>query len=162
VRISVGSHPQSRQECRLRPLAAREDPVRSSKRIELNRGDVAWRVFDGEYVVIHHDTSAYYGLNETASTIWTLLEQRSCDQADLIEAVARRHSTQSDDVAASVGDFLDRLLEEGLLLSSGHGGRAGATSPATAAQAFVEAPARFEPPTLVKHGVLEELLLSAE
>lgn len=80
------------------------------------------RLSDGTGVLLHLDTTAYFGVNEVGALIWGLLESPApvADLADEVRArVEDPPPTVEDDVAA----FLDALARNGLVeVDREHGG----------------------------------------
>jgi hypothetical protein len=108
-------------------------------------------------VVVHTETSAYYGLNRTGTALWALL----ADGGRSADALAR-HLSASQGVSLStattdVTAFLDHLAREGLVTAG-----TPATPPAPAAAAAEARPAEYETPLLTRFGELEKLILSGE
>jgi hypothetical protein len=60
------------------------------------------------------DLDAIFTLNETASRIWTLVEQPTTVQT-IVEDVVRAFDVAPDRAARDVAEFLDRLADAGLI-----------------------------------------------
>jgi len=118
--------------------------------------NVAWRVADQEAVLLHADSSAYFGLNQTGTLLWAQLAERPLT-VDQLTGWAR---SRFPDVPAGVRDeisaFVDSLAEHDLLESTDI---EAATAPSTAAG---EETPPWESPTLERFGELEKLILSGE
>jgi hypothetical protein len=125
-----------------------------------NTEKVVWRVMDGEAVLVHADTSAYYGLNATATCIWEALASRAVTREDIGRRLSARYGGAADAFRTDVEAFLVAAEKESLVL---------------AAQAFSDAPtdelrgserrgreSLYEPPSLSRFGELEKLVLSGE
>jgi len=120
---------------------------------------VAWRVVDGEAVVIHTDTSEYFGLNPAGTYLWSLMVEQACHQSDLVEGISARYELNETDARSHVDAFLTKL--EGAQLVQAlpgadegtNGNLDGVPSPQTGP---------YEAPDLVKFGDLETLILSGE
>lgn len=123
---------------------------------------VAWRVVDGEAVVIHHDTSAYYGLNRTGTFIWELLTDRARVLDDIVDRVAEKYDMPRQQVAEDVRAVLDRLQEESLLAGPGSDPSVSESEPESDSRTVHPPSTDYEPPQLTRFGELEQLLLSAE
>jgi hypothetical protein len=75
----------------------------------------SWRVVDGEAVVIHLDTTYYFGLNETGTFVWRLLAERPYDAEALVAAVASHYEQPPEAVADDVRRILGELKREKLI-----------------------------------------------
>lgn len=143
---------------------------------------VAWRVVDGEAVLVHADTSAYYGLNRMATDVWLALADLATSRDGLARLIAERYDVDAETAGRDVGEFLDALVEEGLALSASDpadgvrpepaasDGSASDGSPSdgwssegsTREDAPPEPGTPYEPPRLERFGQLETLILSGE
>jgi hypothetical protein len=127
-------------------------------RFQVNTDTAAWRFVDGEAVIVHAETSAYYGLNATGSFIWAMLLGEALPAREIGERVAARFGVDADRIQGDVETFLAGLATEGLI---GEGN--GSTSEtAVAVSAHVGATGSYEPPRAQRFGELEQLVLSGE
>jgi hypothetical protein len=124
----------------------------------VNRDKVTAQVIDDEAVILHADTSEYFGLNQSATWLWMRMDTPRT-AAELIAAIAARYRHAAADVGQDVEDFLSRLTQATLIVPV-----EGAASPAEPGDAPDESHPRdgYEPPQLVKFGHLETLILSGE
>lgn len=124
----------------------------------VNRDKVTSQVIDDEAVILHADTSEYFGLNQSATWLWTRMDTPRT-AAELIAAMGARYRLAGADIGADVEDFLSRLTQATLIVPAD-----GAASPAEPGDAPDESDPRdgYEPPQLVKFGHLETLILSGE
>jgi len=117
--------------------------------------EVAWRVTDGEAVLLHADSSAYFGLNRTATLLWERVVRQPATLEQLTEWSRSVFPDTPDALMVELSDFLEGLAELGLL----HGESVESPIPAVP-------PARgsdpWESPTLERFGELEKLILSGE
>jgi hypothetical protein len=123
----------------------------------INSKQVTWEITDGEAVIIHFETSAYYGLNASGTYAWLQLAEGPADAGELAEKIAMRYGKLPNSIAADLDGFLQNAISEGLVISvPGNGAArprlAGATPPAGA----------YEAPRLTRFGELEKLILSGE
>jgi hypothetical protein len=120
---------------------------------------VAWRVVDNEAVLLHADSSEYFGLNQTGTRLWAHLADHSSTIDQLTEWARTSFSDTPPDLAAQVSGFVDELLEHKLIET----GDADPTTaePATAEEELGEVPP-WEAPTVQRFGELEKLILSGE
>jgi hypothetical protein len=150
-----------------RPILAahwykRNLPVRVSspmRRLQANTDIAAWRIVDGEAVIVHAVSSAYYGLNSTGTFIWESIVSEPMASHDIADRVTDRIGVTGDSIRDEVEAFLASLEAEGLACEA-----AGApvTSPTAAASAPPAAGGPFVPPRLARFGELEQLVLSGE
>jgi Coenzyme PQQ synthesis protein D (PqqD) len=126
----------------------------------VNTDKVAWRVVDGEVVLLHADSSAYFGLNATATYIWQAISTAPLTPEEISGRVGAEYGLGCEAVRHDVDTFLDSLGEQSLVVElpaadrplgeapgSGHGGRR---------------ESEYAPPQLVRFGELEQLVLSGE
>ena len=128
-------------------------------RFQVNTDTAAWRFVDGEAVIIHADTSAYYGLNKTASFIWETLLGEGLPAREISDRLGARFDVDSASILGDVEAFLAVLATEGLV-REGIGSTGNGAAPAGSALASVVA--SYEPPRLERFGELEQLVLSGE
>jgi hypothetical protein len=129
--------------------------------------DVAsWRIIDDEAVVIHTETSEYFGLNPSGTWLWARLAERAHSADELSGLLAERYGLAPEAIASHVGTFLERLaatklVENGLATS----GRPPADENGSLGVSSVpeEPPLDpYEPPEITRFGDLETLILSGE
>ncbi|HKB24818.1 MAG TPA: PqqD family protein [Methylomirabilota bacterium] len=78
----------------------------------------AWRVIEGEAVILSLDTKAFRGLNAVGSRVWELIDgRRSVDE--IVEVVVREFDVTREQAAADVQAFVRELLDKGLVTSAG-------------------------------------------
>ena len=129
------------------------------RRLQANTDIAAWRIVDGEAVIVHAVSSAYYGLNSTATFIWESIVSTPLASDDVTDRVTARFGVSSEAVRDDVEAFLRSLEAEGLAREA-----TGAAS-APSADALSAQPVEvgtFEPPRMSRFGELEQLVLSGE
>jgi hypothetical protein len=128
------------------------------RRLQANTDIAAWRIVDGEAVIVHAVTSAYYGLNSTATFIWESIVSTPLASDDVTDRVTARFGVSSEAVRDDVEAFLRSLEAEGLARE--------ATAPSAPSADVSSAQAvevgTFEPPRMSRFGELEQLVLSGE
>ena len=78
----------------------------------------AWRVIEGEAVILSLDTKAFRGLNPVGSRVWELIDgRRSVDE--IVEVVVREFDVTHEQAARDVQAFVRELLDKGLVTSAG-------------------------------------------
>ena len=139
-------------------------------RYRVDDANVACRVVDGEAVLLHADSTAYFGVNQAGTLLWTRLAIAPQSEEELT-AWARGFFVEAPaDVAAQISSFLSALLERRLIEAVGEIGAAAPDSPApsmAARDASQASPADgkrvpWETPALELFGELEKLILSGE
>lgn len=122
--------------------------------------DVAWRVADDEAVLLHADSSAYFGLNQTGTQLWAQLAERPMSLAQLTRWAQERFPDAPTGLQGEISAFIDQLLEPNLIEST-EGAEAGAPLPGGDASGAGSA-SRWETPEVERFGELEKLILSGE
>jgi hypothetical protein len=123
-----------------------------------NAENVAWRVLDGEAVLVHAESSAYYGLNATGTYVWEAIQTRPVALEDLVQRVATRFSVEPDDARSDVAAFLENSAGRAFV-SRTPAPASGSDHPEPAGNG---ATTPYEPPELARFGELEQLVLSGE
>jgi hypothetical protein len=78
----------------------------------------AWRVIEGEAVILSLDTKAFRGLNPVGSRVWELIDgRRSVDE--IVEVIVREFDVTRERAAGDVQAFVRELLDKGLVTSAG-------------------------------------------
>jgi len=127
----------------------------------VNTDKVAWRIVDGEGVIVHVDSSAYYGLNASGTCIWEAILTMPLTTDAIAARVSARYGLAREDALRDVQAFLVTLGGEGLLVRAEEA--AGARADRTGASSGEsEGSAAYEPPALTRFGELEQLVLSGE
>lgn len=119
--------------------------------------NVAWRVVDEEAVLLHADSSAYFGLNQTGTLLWAKLAQQPMTLDQLTSWARKKFSEVPADLPGEVSAFVDELLELELVEGTD------AVAPPTSTEATNGAAApTWERPAVERFGELEKLILSGE
>jgi hypothetical protein len=114
-------------------------------RFQVNTDTAAWRFVDGEAVIVHAETSAYYGLNATASFIWEVILGEALSAREIGERLGARFGVDIGTIQGEVEAFLASLAAEGLVREGT--GSAKDTS-AAGGSTLVRAVGRYEPPRI--------------
>jgi hypothetical protein len=125
---------------------------------QANTENAAWRVVDGEAVIVHAETSAYYGLNSTATFIWQSILDHGLSADEIGNRLSARFQIQPEEVLADVESFLAQLSTESLVRESTHSGNGADVTFGSANHP--DEP--YEPPKIERFGELEQLVLSGE
>lgn len=129
------------------------------RRVQANTDNAAWRIVDGEAVIVHAVSSAYYGLNSTATFIWQTIVSEPMASHDIAERVTARFGVTGDSIRTEVEAFLAGLEAEGLAREATDA-PLGPSVVAASDQPGAAGP--FVPPRLARFGELEQLVLSGE
>ena len=129
------------------------------RRLQANTEIAAWRIVDGEAVIVHATSSAYYGLNSTGTFIWESIVSQPMATDDIASRVTERFGVTGASVHDEVQAFLATLVAEGLVCEA-TGTTNGVSGAAPSAQPGAAGP--FVPPRLSRFGELEQLVLSGE
>jgi hypothetical protein len=129
------------------------------RRLQANTDIAAWRIVDGEAVIVHAVSSAYYGLNETGTFIWETMLRTPLASHDIADRVSARFGVTGDSIRDDVEAFIRSLEAEGLAREATGSPSAAATDSSSAPSGVV---GTFVPPRLSRFGELEQLVLSGE
>ncbi len=132
-------------------------------RYSIDQENSAWRVVDGEAVLINAETTFYYGLNPTATRIWKLLLDNDLTAEEIADGIASDSDKSSTGIAESIKCFLDELTVERLLTAT----------EATASRPSDErlpgglgdgddTSGEWETPKVTRYDTLEELIVCGE
>jgi hypothetical protein len=81
----------------------------------VNEPNVVYETFDEEIIVVNLDTGNYYSLSGTGPKIWIDLAH-GFSMDEIVRRIQSRHTGEFDVIAAAVGAFADRLVNEELLV----------------------------------------------
>lgn len=129
-------------------------------RYQANDARVAWRVVEGEGVLLHAETSGYFGLNRTGTLLWEQLAARPSSVEELGAWIGEHLSGAPDDPAVEVAGFIAQLLQHDLIDAAVPGTEQ--LSPGQPATLLEADGAEYEPPLVSPFGELEKLILSGE
>ena len=74
----------------------------------------AWRVIEGEAVILSLETKVLRGLNPVGSRVWELIDgRRSVDE--IVRVVVEEFDVAPQDAARDVRGFVQELLDKGLV-----------------------------------------------
>ena len=125
-------------------------------RIKACTDNVAWRVVDGEAVLVHAETSAYFGLNRAGTALWVALVEGPHGTDELVHVLGAENGAGAR-ARQDVDTFLQSLVAAGLAATTENGSEA--PSPGAASGPATEP---YEAPALSPFGELEQLILSGE
>lgn len=77
----------------------------------------AWRVIEGEAVILSLDTKVFRGLNAVGSRVWELIDgRRSVDE--IVTQIVIEFEVAPEVAARDVGTFIAQLLEKRLVTTA--------------------------------------------
>ena len=127
--------------------------------LRINQSTVIYEIFDSEIVIINLTTGSYYSLDKSGAEIWRLLE-RPTRQAAIVQDISNRYQRDLAQIEQSIGEFLEELQRDSLILPSENGETEGSDRlPESAEIAASVAKPTFEVPIVHKYSDMEELLL---
>ena len=83
----------------------------------IDQNNSAWRIVDGEAVLINAETTFYYGLNSTATRIWMLLLEEDLTVEEISGRIAPDFNKTSAEISEGIDALLQELAQEKLLTS---------------------------------------------
>ncbi len=128
-------------------------PVPVEGRYAVNDASVVADVLEGEVVVVHLDTGAYYILQGTASGIWQMLAAGR-PVPEIVGRIAQRYPQEAASIASSVADFVAQLTGEALLVPASSADPA----PPIDEGAWVAEAASFAPPVMFRYTDMQALI----
>jgi len=114
-------------------------------------------MIDEEAVIIHLDSSSYFGLNPSGASIWSRLVETACTPVEVAEWLSARYRIRPDQAHNEAKAFLEQLAQAELLQEG-----TVAQSPAASDTEPVGSLDEYQAPELVRFGDLNTLILSAE
>lgn len=132
-------------------------------RYSIDQDNSAWRVVDGEAVLINAETTFYYGLNPSATRIWMLLLEEDLTAREIGDRLAPVYGRNPSEIIQGITGFLDELTAEKLLTAAES---AAASQPAAQAatdpSGTSDLPGEWETPAITRYDTLEELIVCGE
>jgi hypothetical protein len=124
------------------------------ERLCVSRKHVIAETIEGEAIIIHLGTGAYYSLRDAGADIWARIEH-GATRDEIVDALAERYDGSRDEIDAAVGRVIDDLREEGLVEEAG--------ADTLPSQRLLEPPPAgpkpFTAPVLEKHTDMQDLIL---
>jgi hypothetical protein len=84
------------------------------ERFTIEPARVVHETIEGETVVIHLETGAYYSLRGTAAEIWGMLDY-GWSSDEVVSELARRYDAPADVLEGSFREFLRELVDDELV-----------------------------------------------
>jgi len=123
-------------------------------RFRVNSPQVISEIIEGELVVINLERGTYYSAEGSGPFIWELIE-RGMSRSGIVAAMTQQHGGETAEIEIGVHAFLDRLLEEELVLELKLGDDPGLPAP----ESVSEAPGPFLRPVLNVYSDMADILL---
>lgn len=86
-----------------------------NKAIPQQNPETAARLIDEAMFVLHAETSELHALNEIGARIWELVDGKR-SVADIAAVIETEYDVDQAQAEADVGEFLDELVEKGLVV----------------------------------------------
>lgn len=75
---------------------------------------IAWRVVDGEAVILNRDTGWYYSLDKIGTEIWELFTKNKTLE-EVMETIAKKYKISLERAKKDISDLLKNLKKENLI-----------------------------------------------
>ena len=132
-------------------------------RYSIDRNNSAWRAVDGEAVLINAETTFYYGLNPSATSIWMLLLDEDLTAGEIADRLAPLSGSDPSEIVQGITGLLDELTAEKLLttVESTESGSP-VEQPAADLSDAIDWSGEWAPPAMTRYDTLEELIVCGE
>jgi hypothetical protein len=128
------------------------------KRYRVNKPNVIQEVLEGEAVIVNLATGSYYSTEHSGATVWSLLAEGTT-VPEIVAHLQLHHTEVPNDVDRLVGQWLDVLEAESLVVSEPHVEAATDRGPASVAPEEGKTKTPFIEPKIEKYTDMEDLLL---
>ena len=122
----------------------------------VNRPAVVFERFEEEVVLVNLETGTYYSLSGTAPQIWEALDA-GASQAEIVADICATNSTEEAVVADVVDEFVQKLIEQSMLVEDEERPRPAESSPDRSDVDGMDGP--FLPPVMEIYNDMQDLLL---
>ena len=78
-------------------------------------GNVEWKQFDDESLLINIETGFYFRLNEVGNFIWPLLDGKQSDE-EIINKIVEEFDVQTEKAKSDFNSFIKELFGEKLIV----------------------------------------------
>jgi hypothetical protein len=127
----------------------------SASTYRVNDPAVVYQAFTGEVVLINLETGNYYSLSKAGADVWSLIVTGT-NTADLEERIVRQHIGEPAAIRGAVGQFLQTLADEKLIVPNEAVEAPAAANPASPSAAAERVP--LDGLELQKYSDMQELL----
>lgn len=122
---------------------------------KINKPKVIYESFEDEQIIVNLDTGNYYSLDRVAADIWNFIERR-LTLSEIVESISHRYTATSRlEIETKIGDFLETLKQEALIVAE-------ETKEGASAKIDISPDLKkkeFCPPTLQKYSDMQQLLI---
>jgi coenzyme PQQ synthesis protein D (PqqD) len=126
-----------------------------NRRFTIDPARIVHEALEDEVVVVNLDSGSYYMLEGTAPAIWGLLAGGvSVDET--VRELAGRHPADEGAIAGAVNEFVDQLMQEGLLIEAP--GEPGDPRPPRTEAPVLASPVAFTPPVMYRYTDMQTLI----
>ena len=80
----------------------------------INNDKVAWRIIDGEAVIMNLNKGNYYSLNNSGAMIWNMLSENK-DRSNIVEEILKEFKVSKSRAEKDLDTLLKDLLKEDLV-----------------------------------------------
>ena len=80
--------------------------------------DIAWRLVEGDALLVDPRNGRIYPLNPVAARIWEMLDQQHL-ASEIVESLVQEFDAPPDVIRQDAYEFIDRLFEAKLLTDGG-------------------------------------------
>jgi hypothetical protein len=140
--------------------------VEDNVQFQVDTDSAVWKIVDGEAVVVHADSSEYFGLNASGTALWEVLASSSPTADELAALLVEEFDREPTTALGEATTFVERCRDAGLLTEATDAPHTDAGAPrahrSAGAVEHAQRSGPYEPPTLVKFGDLDALVLSGE
>jgi len=126
--------------------------VDADEAYRVHRPHVIFENVDGELILVHLEHGCYFSVDPVGADIWDLIDSGH-SVPHIVEALRFRYDAPADEIRRSVRAFVDRLLEERLIVAGDESG----PRETPAADAAAARPA-FRAPQLEKYTDMKDML----
>ena len=120
-------------------------------RYRINAPEVVAETLDGEALIVHLGTGAYYSIRGSGEAVWGLL-LLGANVDEVCRSAALQYEAKADEVRGDVERFVTELAAEGLIVAEAM------TAPAIDSDFLLEARGAWVAPALEKFTDMEDLL----
>ena len=128
------------------------------KLLKVNVPHVVHETIDGETILLDLRKGLYYSLNASGSALWEYIGL-SGDSESAIDLLTEDSKVDHDNVAASVNQFLNELIEEDLLVAGKETDLVSEVEMNSATESLKSFAVDFLPPAMSKYTDMQDLLL---
>jgi len=88
----------------------------TSASYRINSPNVIGETMEGETIVLNYQTGDYYSLNDSASTVWQLIEKNSSFRG-MIDRLGVQFEAEATEIESAISSFLQELKNENLIVA---------------------------------------------